>query len=207
MGFYSKHVFPRLMDWVLGNRMISRERSRALESARGDVLEVGFGTGLNLAHYPSAVDRLSAIDPNPALADRVARRVSEAHMPVEQFQLDASGRLPFEIGSFDTIVTTFTLCSIDQVDAALREMRRVLRPEGRYIFLEHGRSDDPRVARRQDRFNPLQKVFACGCNLNRPIDNLIRESGFHIVELDRYVLPDTPRITGEMYRGVATRRD
>ncbi|MEK6299670.1 MAG: class I SAM-dependent methyltransferase [Acidobacteriota bacterium] len=205
MGFYSKHIFPRLMDWVLGNRIVSSERRRALEFARGDVLEVGFGTGLNLPHYPSAVDRLTVIDQNSALANRVTQRISEARMPVEQLKLDASGRLPFEAASFDTVVTTFTLCSIDEVKAALREMRRVLRPEGRYLFLEHGRSDDPRVARRQDRFNPVQKVFACGCNLNRPIGDLIRESGFDIVELNRYVMPDAPRITGEMYRGIACR--
>src|SRR6185436_5415895 len=144
MGFYSKHLFPRLMDWILGNRMVSCERRRALQLARGNVLEIGFGTGLNLAHYPEAVERLSVLDPNPALANRVARRVSEARMPVEQHQLSASGRLPFEAASFDTLVTTFTLCSIDEVDAALAEMRRVLRPDGRYLFLEHGRSDDPR---------------------------------------------------------------
>jgi len=207
MGFYSRQVFPRLMDWLLDNRVFSGERRRALEFARGDVLEVGFGTGLNLPHYPSAVERLTVIDPNSALANRVARRISEARMPVEQLQLDASGRLPFEAASFDTIVTTLTLCSIDEVNAALREMRRVLRPDGRYLFLEHGRSDDPRVARRQDRFNPVQKVFACGCNLNRPIGDLIRDSGFAIIGLDRYVLPDTPRITGEMYRGIAGRND
>ena len=195
------------MDWLLDNRVFSGERRRALEFARGDVLEVGFGTGLNLPHYPSAVERLTVIDPNSALANRVARRISEARMPVEQLQLDASGRLPFEAASFDTIVTTLTLCSIDEVNAALREMRRVLRPDGRYLFLEHGRSDDPRVARRQDRFNPVQKIFACGCNLNRPIGDLIRDSGFAIIGLDRYVLPDTPRITGEMYRGIAGRND
>ena len=203
MGFYSKHIFPRLMELVLGNPQVERERRTALEPARGHVLEVGFGTGLNLAHYPSAVDRLTVIDPNPMLADRVARRISEARMPVERFQLDASGRLPFEDASFDAIVTTFTLCSIGGIEPALREMRRVLRPEGQYLFLEHGRSADPRVAKRQDFINPIQKVFAAGCNLNRPIDRLIREGGFHIVELDRYLMPDTPRITGEMFRGIA----
>ena len=195
------------MDWMLGNRMISRERRRALESARGNVLEIGFGTGLNLAHYPEAVEKLSVLDPNPALADRVARRVSEARMPVEQLQISAGGRLPFEAASFDTLVTTFTLCSIDEVDAALAEMRRVLRPDGRYLFLEHGRSDDPRIARWQDRFNPVQKVLACGCNLNRQIGDLIRKSGFEIAKLDRFVLTDTPRISGEMYRGIARRAD
>jgi ubiquinone/menaquinone biosynthesis C-methylase UbiE len=203
MGFYAKHIFPRVMEWALGNRLVARERRTALATAQGSVLEIGFGTGLNLPHYPAAVNKLTVIDPNPMLEDRVARRISEARMPVEQFQLDATGRLPFEDASFDSIVTTFTLCSIDEVAPALGEMRRVLRPEGRYLFLEHGRSRDPRVAKRQDFFNPLQKVIACGCNMNRPIADLIRKSGFRIVELDCYLMPDTPRIFAEMYRGIA----
>ncbi|MFY9609454.1 MAG: class I SAM-dependent methyltransferase [Blastocatellia bacterium] len=205
MGIYSKHIFPRLMDWGLRSRVVAGERRAALAPARGEVLEIGFGTGLNLPHYSPAVTKLTVIDPNPMLADRVARRISEARMPVEQLHLDASGRLPFEDASFDSIVTTFTLCSIDELTSALREMRRVLRPVGQYLFLEHGRSADPRVAKRQDFFNPVQKLIACGCNLNRPIDDLIRESGFCIVELDRFVMDGTPRIAGEMFRGTANR--
>ena len=134
MGLYSKHIFPRLMDWGLGSRIVARERRAALDPALGHVLEIGFGTGLNLPHYPPAVTRLTVIDPNPMLPDRVARRISEAKMPVEQFKLDASGRLPFEDASFNSVVTTFTLCSIDDLAPALREIRRVLRPEGQYLF-------------------------------------------------------------------------
>lgn len=203
MGFYSKHIFPRLMDWGLGSRIVARERRAALDPARGNVLEIGFGTGLNLPHYPPAVTKLTVIDPNPMLPDRVARRISEAKMPVEQLKLDASGRLPFEDASFDSVVSTFTLCSIDDLAAALREIRRVLRPEGLFLFLEHGRSDDPRVAKRQDFLNPLQKIVGCGCNMNRAIGDLIRQGGFRIVKLDRYVMPDTPRLLGELYRGIA----
>jgi ubiquinone/menaquinone biosynthesis C-methylase UbiE len=178
-------------------------RSEALAPARGHVLEIGFGTGLNLSHYPSSVTRLTVIEPRAALEDRVRRRIARAPMPVERFQLDASGRLPFEDGSFDSVVTTFTLCSIADVSSALSEIRRVLKAEGRYIFLEHGRSDDPRVAKRQDRFNPIQRIVGDGCNLNRAIDRLIREGGFEIEKLDRFVMPDTPKMLGEMYRGIA----
>lgn len=205
MGVYSKHIFPRVMEWTLGNRVVARERRTALDTAQGSVLEIGFGTGLNLPHYPPAVDELTVIDPSPMLADLVARRISEARMPVEQFKLDASRRLPFEDASFDTIVTTFTLCSIDELAPALLEMRRVLRPDGQYLFLEHGRSDELRVAKRQDFFNPIQKLIACGCNMNRAIGDLISEGGFRIVKLDRFVMPDTPRIVGELYRGIARR--
>jgi ubiquinone/menaquinone biosynthesis C-methylase UbiE len=203
MGLYSKHIFPRILDWSLGNSLIQKERRASLAQARGNVLEIGFGTGLNLSHYPDQVTKLTAIDPESALKDRVAKRIREARMPVERMQLDASGNLPFDNDSFDSVVTTFTLCSIADVRGALKEMLRVVKPEGSYIFLEHGRSDDPRLARRQDFFNPVQKILACGCNINRPIDRLIQEMGFSITKLDRYLLPETPRIFGEMYRGLA----
>ena len=206
MGLYSRHIFPRLMDWALGTRIVGRMRDEALEPANGHVLEIGFGTGLNLSHYPSKVTRLTVVEPRTALERRVQQRIAEARMPIEQFKLDASGRLPFEDASFDSVVTTFTLCSIDDVASALAEMRRVLKADGRYIFLEHGRSDDPRTARRQDRFNPIQRIVGDGCNVNRRIDSLIRESGFDIEKLDRFVMPDTPRLFGEMYRGTARGR-
>jgi ubiquinone/menaquinone biosynthesis C-methylase UbiE len=205
MGFYSKHIFPRILDWSLGNSLVQKERREALAKVQGRVLEIGFGTGLNLQHYPEQVTSLTAIDSERALRDRVAKRIDQSHMPVEQIQLDASGRLPLDDGSFDFVVTTFTLCSIADAESALREMRRVLKPEGQYVFLEHGRSDDPRVAKRQDLFNPIQKVIACGCNINRPVDRLIQEAGFSINKLDRYLLPDTPRILSEIYRGAAAK--
>jgi ubiquinone/menaquinone biosynthesis C-methylase UbiE len=203
MGLYSKYIFPRILDWSLGNSLIQRERREALAGVRGNVLEIGFGTGLNLPHYPGQVTRLTAIDPERALKKRVAKRIDEARMPVERMQLDASGNLPFDDDTFDSVVTTFTLCSIAEVRGALKEMLRVVKPGGCYIFLEHGRSGDPRLAKRQDLFNPVQKILACGCNINRPIDKLIQEMGFSITKLDRYLLPETPRIIGEMYRGMA----
>jgi len=156
MGLYSKHIFPRLLDWSLGSGPHKREREHALARAFGHALEIGFGTGLNLPHYPLAVTRLTAIEPERMLEGRVARRIEQARMPVELKQLDATGRLPFDDDAFDTVVTTWTLCSIENVAPALAEIRRVLKPEGRYIFFEHGRSEDARVARRQDLLNPIQ---------------------------------------------------
>jgi ubiquinone/menaquinone biosynthesis C-methylase UbiE len=205
MGFYSKHIFPCFLDWSLGNAMLAEHRLAALAPLRGRVLEIGFGTGLNLPFFPQQVSSLTAIDSEQMLPKKVAKRIAEAHMPVECLQLDASGRLPLDDETFDGVVTTFTLCSIADVHFALDEIRRVLKPEGQYVFLEHGRSDDPRVARRQDFFNPIQRVIGCGCNLNRPIDRLIRDAGLQISKLDRYQMPDTPRILGEIYRG-ATRK-
>jgi ubiquinone/menaquinone biosynthesis C-methylase UbiE len=205
LGLYSNYIFPRLLDWTLGNATLDEHRREALAPLRGDVLEIGFGTGLNLPFYPDQVTKLTALDSERMLPKRVEKRIAHARVPVDRLQLDASGRLPFEDDVFDGIVTTLTLCSIADVESALAEIRRVLKPDGEYVFLEHGRSDDPRVATRQDFWNPIQKLIACGCNMNRPIDLLIKGAGMEMIELDRYRLPDTPRILGEIYRGVATK--
>jgi len=203
MGFYEKHIFPRILDWSVGAPEFGEYRRRALEPARGETLEIGFGTGLNLPYYPQAVTTLTAIDSENMLEDRVAKRIASCPLPVTRMRLDAQGRLPFEDHSFDTVVTTLTLCSIPDTAPALAEIRRVLKPGGRFVFFEHGRSDDPKVARRQDRFNPIQKIIGAGCNMNRKIDDLIENAGFEITTLDRFLLPNAPRILAEMYRGVA----
>lgn len=203
MGFYAKYIFPRILDWGVGAPEFGEYRRRALEPARGETLEIGFGTGLNLPYYPQAVTKLTAIDSENMLEDRVAKRIASCPFPVARMRLDAQGRLPFEDHTFDTVVTTLTLCSIPDTAAALAEIRRVLKPEGRFVFFEHGRSDDPKVARRQDRFNPIQKIIGAGCNMNRKIDDLIENAGFEIMTLDRFLLPNSPRILAEMYRGVA----
>jgi|SRR5581483_159251 len=203
MGFYARYVAPRLIDWALGRPLFERERERALAPVYGDVLEVGFGTGLNLAHYPTAVRTLTALDPADMLPGRVGARIARARFPVARAERTAES-LPFPDGRFDCVVTTWTLCTIPDAAAALGEMRRVLKPGGLYVFLEHGRSDDARVARRQDFLNPLWKRIGNGCNVNRPIGTLVREAGFAVTTLDRYVLPGEPRFGAEMYRGVAT---
>ncbi len=203
MGIYAKYIFPRLLDWTLGNPEMGRYRRRALEPATGETLEIGFGTGLNLPHYPDSVARLTVIDSENMLTRLVDRRIAECHLPVVKMQLDAQGRLPFDDHSFDSVVTTLTLCSIENTAPALAEIRRVLKSDGKFIFWEHGRSDDPTVARRQDRFNPLQRIIGVGCNMNRKIDNLIANAGFEIKTLDRFVLPKTPRLLAEMYHGIA----
>lgn len=203
MGFYAKYIFPRILDWSVGAPEFGEYRRRALEPVCGETLEIGFGTGLNLPYYPEGVRKLTAIDSENMLEDRVERRIAACRIPVTRIRLDAQGRLPFEDHTFDTVVTTLTLCSIPDTAAALAEIRRALKPEGRFIFFEHGRSDDPKVARRQDRFNPIQKIIGAGCNMNRKIDELIENAGFEITTLDRFLLPKTPRILAEMYRGVA----
>lgn len=203
MGLYSTYIFPRLMDWSMNRAGFQRLRSELLQSARGEVLEIGLGTGLNLCHYPAGVSRLRTVDPAPLLPDRVAERAANVSFPVELSRTGAE-QLPYEDQSFDCVVSTWTLCTIPDPIQALREVRRVLKPTGRFLFLEHGRSDDARTAIWQNRLNPIQNVIGCGCNLNRRIDRLISEAGLHILQLDRFVMEGVPRIAGELYRGVAT---
>lgn len=204
MGFYAKHIFPRLLDWSLGNPQMGKYRQQTLEPAIGNTLEIGFGTGLNLPFYPESVTELTAIDSENMLPELVDRRISECSLPVTKMQLDAQGRLPFDDHTFDSVVSTLTLCSIANTQPALAEIHRVLKPGGKFIFFEHGRSDDSNTARWQDRLNPLQKVIGVGCNMNRRIDRLIEEGGFRIEKLERFLLPKSPRLLAEMYRGVAT---
>jgi SAM-dependent methyltransferase len=203
LGVYSKYIFPLVLDWSLDTPEMGEYRRRALALAHGETLEIGFGTGLNLPHYPETVTRLVIIDSENMLRKRVEKRIAASRIPVTRMQLDATQRLPFEDHSFDTVVTILTLCSISDLPPALAEIRRVLKPGGLFIFFEHGRSSNPEVARRQDRFNPIQRIIAAGCNLNRPIDQLIKSAGFEIGVLDRFLMPKAPRIMAEIYCGVA----
>lgn len=204
MGLYRDHVLPRFTNRVLDTAEFARLRARVAAGLDGQVLEVGFGSGLNVPHYPPAVTRIVAVDP-AALGRRLAaERVAASPVPVEFVGLDGEA-LPLGDASVDHVLTTWTLCTIPDVDRALGEMRRVLRPGGTFRFLEHGRSPDPDVARWQDRLNPLQRRFAGGCHLNRPIDELVRASGLDVERLDTYYVSG-PRASGYMYEGSATKR-
>jgi ubiquinone/menaquinone biosynthesis C-methylase UbiE len=199
--FYERRVFPHVLDFSM--RALEKLRAPTLAGASGEVLEIGFGTGLNLPHYPAGIAKVVTADPMNALPERVRTRIDAAPFPVEIHHLAADRRLPFEAGRFDCVTMTWTLCTIAEPLAALGEMRRVLRPGGRLLFIEHGRSDDPRVARWQDRWNPIQNVIACGCNVNRKIDALVEQGGFRLTSLERFLAERAPRLFGEMYRGVA----
>lgn len=186
-------------------RQMNPMRPETVSLAEGEVLEIGFGTALNVAHYGPAVKTLVGIDPmDVADVTKVQRRIEAASFPIERKTLRADGGLPFDAGRFDTVVTTWTLCSIPEVNRALREMRRVLRPGGRYVFIEHGRADQESTAAWQDRVNPLWNRLCDGCNINRKIDRLVEEGGFDLVGLDRFRAKG-PGIVAQMYRGVATK--
>ena len=204
MSFYSRFIFPCVIDRLMAGHHVDEQRWLALAGAQGDVLEIGFGTGHNFSHYPVRVNHVTAVDCEVMRPRQVKRRIAGAPVPITTIYRDASSGLPFANNSFDTVVTTWTLCSIRNVLPALAEIRRVLRHDGNYLFLEHGCSDDPRVARRQNLLSPVVKTIGAGCQMNRHIDDLIRQSGLQIRTLDRFLMPETPRILGAMYRGVAT---
>jgi len=204
-GFRNR-IKPRIQDWMMA--FMSDLRPETVAKLSGDVLEVGFGTGLNLEHCPPSVTKLTGLDPlvTDAIGDRLSERIAAVPFPVERAQLRADDELPFEDARFDCVMTTWTLCSIDDPEAALAEMRRVLRPGGHYVFVEHGRSDDARTAVWQDRINPYWRRMADGCNINRPIDRLVAGMGFDLVEMNRF-RHKGPGIIAQMYRGVAARSD
>ena len=179
MGFYNRFILPRVTELAMRQKNFAPLRERAAGSARGRVLEVGIGSGLNLTSYRSGVDTLYGIDPSAGLLAKAAKRVSTAGFPVHLLEA-GSENLPFDDQSFDTIVMTFTLCSIPDTRAALSEMRRVLKPRGGLLFAEHGRAPDPAVMRWQDRLTPIWRRIGGGCHLNRKIDALIESAGFHI---------------------------
>ena len=206
LSIYTTFVFPRLMDWALRGGHFDEERSTLLRKVHGSILEIGFGTGLNLPHYPVTVSNLHAIDPVPLLPARVAARIAQAPFPVHLTYANAEV-LPFATARFDWAVSTFTLCTVPDPIAELLEIKRVLKPGGRYLFLENGRRERPSVARWQDRLNPVQNVVGCGCNLNRAIDRLVMDAGLVIEQLERRLLPGTPRLVGSLYCGAARRVD
>jgi ubiquinone/menaquinone biosynthesis C-methylase UbiE len=203
MGLYDRFILPRVLEFGMSRPQIMRERPGALAEAHGEVLEIGFGTGLNLACYPAEVERLVVADPVDMLQDRVSRRIAAAAMPVVVERADGAA-LPFDAGRFDCVVSTWTLCTIPKVTAALAEIRRVLKPGGRYLFLEHGLSDNPRMARWQHRVDRLHGMFTGGCHVNRQIDRLVAESGLAVERLDRFQIAGIPRYMATHYRGVAT---
>jgi ubiquinone/menaquinone biosynthesis C-methylase UbiE len=202
MGFYQRHLFPRILDVVMRQEPIMRRRSAVVPRARGHVLEIGMGSGLNLGLYDRAkVERLYGLEPSPDL-QRLARQRAEAAGIGVEFLTLGSEEIPLADASVDTVMTTWTLCSIAEVERALAEMRRVLKPGGQLLFAEHGRAPDPGVLRWQDRLNPIWRRLSSGCNMNRPIVDLISER-FAIRDLESAYLPG-PRVLAFNYWGSAT---
>ncbi|WP_280398049.1 class I SAM-dependent methyltransferase [Nocardia carnea] len=183
MGMYRDHVVPRIVNVACGMKQNEPLRERVCAGLSGRVVELGFGSGLNVPFYPAAVTSVSAVEPADLGWKLAAGRLAAARVPVERAGLDGQ-RLPFDDDSFDTALSTWTMCTIPDIDAALAELRRVLVPGGTLHFVEHGLAPDPAVQRWQHRLDPLQQRIAGGCHLNRDIAAIIRSSGFRLRDLD-----------------------
>lgn len=203
MGWYVDRVLPRITDVALRGAEFTSARERVCAGLEGEVLEVGFGSGRNVPHYPAAVTRVRAVDPATVGRALAAERVAASQVPVEYVGLKGEV-LPIDDGTVDHVLVTWTLCTIPDVDCALSEMRRVLRPGGSLHFVEHGRAPQPAVAKWQDRLTPVQRRVFGGCHLNRPIDALIERSGLHLEKLDNHFARG-PKPFGYMFEGVATK--
>ncbi|HEY1447872.1 MAG TPA: class I SAM-dependent methyltransferase [Caulobacteraceae bacterium] len=195
-SFYDRHILPRLIACGCGSKPIRYQRRKIVPLARGKVLELGIGGGLNLEFYdPAEVDGVTGVDPSDALRRQALAAPRPEGLSVEVLDGDAED-LPFDAGAFDTVVCTFTLCSVRNPAAALAEARRVLKPGGSFLFSEHGLAPDPSVQRWQRRLEPLQKRLAGGCHLTRPVATSISAAGFSLLEVETMYLPGTPRPLG-----------
>jgi ubiquinone/menaquinone biosynthesis C-methylase UbiE len=201
-SFYERRVLPHIINLAMDTKVLKEERTRCLQDVKGVVLEIGFGTGLNLPHYPPAVTKVVGLDPSETSARLAKKRIAASPFRVETIGLSAE-KLPIPDGSFETIVSTFTLCTIPDVSGALLEVQRALAPGGRFYFVEHGLSEEPAVERWQHRLNPINRKVLGGCNLNRPIVSLIEQAGFEIERLEKSYMKDAPKFAGFLYRGVA----
>ena len=189
MGLYSRYILPKVVHFTCGLKPNMRQREKVVPRARGRVLEIGIGSGLNLPYYDSAkVSKVWGLDPSPEMT-QIARRAA-ASLPFEVEFIGLPGdEIPLEDSSVDTVVVTYTLCTISDTTSALRQISRVLRPGGELICCEHGAAPDANVRRWQDGLNPIWKRFGGGCNLNRPIPTIIEIGGFRIKSLDTMYIP------------------
>jgi SAM-dependent methyltransferase len=203
-GFYESRVFPWLNDRLNADPALETIRADAVSRARGRVVEIGFGSGLNLAHYPGVVQSLVAVEPSNGMRSRSRARIAAARFPVELIDASAE-RIPLPDEGFDTAVSTLTLCTVGDPARVLAELRRVLRPDGRLLLMEHGLSEDDAVVRWQRRLNGLQRILACGCNLDRPIAELVQAHGFRFESLRKFYAPGMPRTHGWVTVGAAAK--
>jgi SAM-dependent methyltransferase len=203
MGLYAKYVLPKIIDKACAQPPMMELRQEFVSQAKGDVLEIGIGSGLNLEYYQSATKSITGLDPATEITDLAQERIKSIDIPFELLSL-SSEEIPADDGRFDTIVCTWTLCSIPNVYKAVRELHRVLKPGGKFIFVEHGHSPDQNIAKWQKRLEPAWKIIGGGCHLSRKTDELLLDGGFTLDSLDTGYLPG-PKFAAFMYRGVASK--
>jgi ubiquinone/menaquinone biosynthesis C-methylase UbiE len=205
MGFYDRHILPRFLNAAMSAKPITYQRKKVVPRASGRVLEIGFGAGHNLPFYDAGkVSRIWALEPAKEMRDRAAERVAASPIALEFLDLPGE-QIPLDNEAADTVLVTYTLCSIPDVAKALGEMRRVMKDDGRMIFCEHGEAPDEGVRRWQKSLTPVWKAIGGGCHLARPIPGLISDAGFRVEGLETMYLPSTPRFAGFNYWGNATK--
>jgi ubiquinone/menaquinone biosynthesis C-methylase UbiE len=205
MGFYDTHILPRVLDFAMKRSALAEQREWVMQRVKGEVLEVGFGSGLNLPFYPKEVRTLTAVEPHTGMRNRALKRIKSSGRTVSLIARGMEKKQFLSDGSFDTIVSTWTLCSIPDPAAALNEVYRLLKPGGRFLFVEHGLAPDEEVVRWQKRFNRLTQKWGGGCHLDRDIDAILRRSKLEVDKLEKFYLPKGLRAGGFTYRGVAVR--
>jgi ubiquinone/menaquinone biosynthesis C-methylase UbiE len=205
MGVYADQLLPRFQDKVMGRKGAREVRARVCADLQGAVVEIGFGTGLNAPYYPSEVTKVFAVEPST-----VCMRIAEPRIARSSTQVELAGltgeRLDLPSSAFDAVLSTWTLCTIPDLNAALEEMRRVLKPGGALHFVEHGNAPDPNIATWQRRIEPLNKKLAGGCHLTRMIPEMIKQAGFDVVQLDSYYFQGEPKPFGYTFEGRASKR-
>ena len=205
MGFYSSVIIPFFYDSSMDSNKINEGRKNILSKiTEEEILEIGFGTGINIKFYPDNVKKIIALEPNKGMVKQARKKVDQKKTRIE-FVEQSSESLPFLDNSINAIVSTYTLCSIKNITSALNEIFRVLRTGGKYYFLEHGLADNSKTQKWQHRLNPIQNIWADGCNLNRDMKSLITDAGFKIIELKNYYMERDPKIVGYMYEGIAVK--
>ena len=202
MGCYGERVLPHIVNFLCGLKAADPLRQRVCDGLEGEVLEIGFGSGLNVPFYPAAVRRVVAVEPSDVGWKLAGKRLSTARVPVERSGLDGQS-LPFEDNSLDSALSTWTMCTIPDIATALSEVRRVLKPEGTLHFVEHGLAPDEEVQRWQRRLDPVQKRLFGGCHLTRPIVDLLKSAGFTITEVDVFYEDGAPKAVGADSLGTA----
>jgi ubiquinone/menaquinone biosynthesis C-methylase UbiE len=201
MNIYSELIFPSLIDRVMSGQSFADYRRVVLADAIGEVLEIGFGTGLNLAYYPhTGVNKITTVDVNAGMNKLARARIAKSQISVELQTLNGE-KLPMADDTFDTVVSTWTLCSIQQVDRAIAEIYRVLKPGGKFLFIEHGLSNEPQIQTWQHRLTPIQKIIGAGCHLDRDIKQAI-SAVFDRLDIQEFYTPNTPKIGGYFYQGI-----
>lgn len=204
MGIYERYILPTFINLACGTAVFRDKRAKLVTMARGVVLDVGAGSGHNFPYYdPSRIEKLYALEPSEGMRKLAKKRERQTSFPLEWLDLPGE-QIPLPDASVDTVVLTFTLCTIPDWQAALAQIKRVLKPDGKLLFCEHGLAPEPQVQKWQHRLNSGWKKCAGGCHLNRPIADYLREAGFHIQQLDMGYLPEVPRIAGYVSSGIAT---